>query len=457
MPAPDVLIATPVYRGVEHLPETLRSIQAQTYRDFRVLVSVDGGDRESYEVCRALVGDDERFEIVLQEQRLGWPGNFNWIVARCELPFLTYWQQDDLAATRDIELLRAALLARPDASLAFTDVQWFGDRIDRSAMPGIEGSPLERVLQELDWTSYIPLRGLIRTSLLDRRHEAIAETGELSSHEEFVMLARLAARGPFVHVDGSLAFKRAHPAATTNRMAERPHHRRLWAWAAMGARILELALEHAAPGHDGRLLATVLDRLAIARPGRGLFFGIEQTLAAVREVALVLLEEARIDLRDDRWTLRAGSGLERPIHPLVLEALAAERERAEQLRTPGPPMEALLGRGWAAPEDWGTWSVGEHATVELGGARAAGEVRLEGQVFAPDGPVRVGWSLDGVSPAFVEIASGDRAVIAAPVPAGMRSLHLHLPDAVSPVDGGVSADTRRLSFGLEAFTLPPLA
>ena len=346
MAEPDVLVATPVFRGVDHLPETLRSIRDQTYRDFRVLVSVDGGDVASYELCRAFAADDPRFEVVLQDEQLGWPGNLNWILARCELPFVTYWQQDDLASTGYLAALRAALLGRPEAALAFTDVQWFGDAFGRAAMPGIDGSPIERVLQQLDWTSYIPLRGLIRTSAIEPRDEAIRVSGELSSHEEFVTLARLAAHGPFVHVDDALCFKRAHPAAATNAMAVRPLHHRLRSWAGMGAGTLHLALGLAPPGHDGRLLATVLDRLAIARPGRGFFFEVEQTPGAVREMALALAEEAGIDIADDRWIVAPGTGLERPVHPRVLEALAAERTRAALLREPDPPLGAMLGRGW---------------------------------------------------------------------------------------------------------------
>ncbi|MFA9269476.1 MAG: hypothetical protein ACEQSX_01785 [Baekduiaceae bacterium] len=40
-------------------------------------------------------------------------------------------------------------------------------------------------------------------------------------------------------------------------------------------------------------------------------------------------------------------------------------------------------------------------------------------------------------------------VVEAEVPAGARRLHLHLPDAVSPVEAGLSGDPRRLGLWLE--------
>jgi glycosyltransferase involved in cell wall biosynthesis len=62
--SPTILIAMPLFEGWEHVGETLESIKNQTYRNFRVLISVDGGDRRSYEACQPHL-NDPRFEIVL--------------------------------------------------------------------------------------------------------------------------------------------------------------------------------------------------------------------------------------------------------------------------------------------------------------------------------------------------------------------------------------------------------
>ncbi|MEX2653197.1 MAG: glycosyltransferase, partial [Acidimicrobiia bacterium] len=93
-----VFIAMPVYRGTEVIEETLRSILAQTCTDFHLVMSIDGADDPTVEICRKYA-DDPRIDVVVQESRLGWPGNLNWLVERCDREFFCYWQQDDLAST----------------------------------------------------------------------------------------------------------------------------------------------------------------------------------------------------------------------------------------------------------------------------------------------------------------------------------------------------------------------
>lgn len=446
MAEPDIFVFMPVYRGAGFVAETARAIREQTYGGFRVLVSVDGRDAESLQACRAAMGDDPRFELVFQPEPLGWPGNFNWLVERCDRPFLVYWQQDDLASTGYLAALRAALLADETAAVAYTDVQWFGAQTARDALPSIGGPPLARVLEQAEGTSFVPLRGLIRAAMLPPA-PAISSSRDRSALQEFLFLARLAAAGGFVRVPDALYYKRAHPDAASNRMNTQPPHLLRRETASYGAGLLDLARGLAPPGSDGTLLALVLDRLAVHRPGRRFLLEPGGTIADVRDLALLLADEAGLDLGDEQWAVGAESGFERPIHPWVREVLAAEGARAAQLRAPAPPLAAHLGWGWHDPEPWGAWTRGEHASVELGSWRG-GAVRLEGEAFAPRGPVRIGWSLDGGHPDFSTVAPGGDVVIEAEVPVGAKRLQLHLPDAVSPVEAHLSGDPRRLSFGL---------
>ena len=51
-----IFIGVPVYHGWEFVDETLRSIQAQEFHDFRVLISVDANDLRSAEICSRYLG-----------------------------------------------------------------------------------------------------------------------------------------------------------------------------------------------------------------------------------------------------------------------------------------------------------------------------------------------------------------------------------------------------------------
>ena len=69
-----VAIGVPVYRGAAFIAETLRAIQAQTYRNIDILISIDGNDDRSAECCKPFL-KDSRFKIVMQDRQLGWAEN----------------------------------------------------------------------------------------------------------------------------------------------------------------------------------------------------------------------------------------------------------------------------------------------------------------------------------------------------------------------------------------------
>jgi len=470
----DIHIALPVYRGTDFIAETVRSIREQTYSRFRVMMSVDGADDPTIDLCRSFT-DDPRFELIVQPDRLGWPGNFNWLARRCDREFFCYWQQDDLASTGYLESLRNQLLLDPGASVAHTDVQWFGSKFHRDSTEGVFGTPLERVLQRIESIHYAPLRGLIRTSALPSGSDAIPTTPTGSTQAEFVFLTALAAKGSFHRVTTAMYFKRAHrDNAHTAWFAEEPHRRRN-EWISTGVGMMRVALPLAEPEQYGRLLATVLDRFAIERPGRGFFYAPEQSETGVDTFVREFVDRAfesssRIDLRTDDLVLGTGNGFERPVHPWIRTALEDQLARARTLRelnidaadgaielstAAGGPGLSMLGVGWSRPEPWGIWTEGSRATIRLPAGQYT-QVVLTGAAFVSDHPVRVGYSSAGAEPSYVSVADPVPITLAIDAPPERphveRALQLLLPDACSPAAAGVSTDGRVLGFGLTGIT-----
>src|SRR5687768_7933447 len=92
--SPRIMLAMPLFHGWEHVEQTLESIRKQTYRNYRLLISVDGGDQRSHDACLRFA-DDPRVKLVLHETRLGWAGNINWLVGQLREDYFCYWQHDD--------------------------------------------------------------------------------------------------------------------------------------------------------------------------------------------------------------------------------------------------------------------------------------------------------------------------------------------------------------------------
>ncbi len=295
MSEPQIFIAVPVYRGSEVVAETLRSIRDQTFVDFQAVISVDAEDHESAAVCKPFL-DDPRFEMIVQPQRLGWPGNLNWLYQQCQCPFVCYWQQDDLASTNYLQTLHQAMQLDQHASIAFTDVQWFGSRIERDKMGDIGGTALQRALEFIEAIYYLPLRGVMRSAHLPPG-EAIPVTEDESCQEEFVFLTHMAARGNFRHVKESLYFKRSHTENTFKRWFAWSPERRRRGWMDMGLgfwRVTEGLID--SPTDRIGLLATILDRLTIERPGRGFLYLAPQQFEDIQQFIHDFLDRGKIDV-----------------------------------------------------------------------------------------------------------------------------------------------------------------
>jgi SAM-dependent methyltransferase len=122
----------------------------------------------------------------------------------------------------------------------------------------------------------------------------------------------------------------------------------------------------------------------------------------------------------------------------------------------------LLGSGWSGLEDWGVWTDGPEAIIEMMlPPGRTGAVRLEGRVFLePERHPRLTISVDanGTPAAFEPVSAADpRAVLT--IPAGLADargalrLKLTIDRPMAPAAIGVNTETRVVGLGLEAVTL----
>src|SRR2546423_866093 len=206
-------VGMPVYRGREHIVATLQSLVDQTYKNFSVLISVDSGDPDSADICRPFLSDP-RFCLVVQEQRLGWAGNLNWLVSQSDGAFFCYHQQDDLTAPTYFEVLIAEAARNPDAAIVFSDVQFFGDDQHGATGRSITGDIVPRLLQQLESFSHIPFYGLVRARALREARGGLRLTEHESFGEDFVWVLKLARAGDLINVPEALYFKRGHAMST---------------------------------------------------------------------------------------------------------------------------------------------------------------------------------------------------------------------------------------------------
>jgi glycosyltransferase involved in cell wall biosynthesis len=171
--APRITVGLPVYKGVGLVDKCLDALQRQTFGNFEVVVSVDGGDEQTAAACRPFLSDP-RFRMVVHPQRLDWVGNFNWLLQQELQEFFCYRQHDDTTAPEFFEVLLEAADKDPNAAAIYCDCQYNSGYIE--VFPSIEGEPWHRVYQYVQRVSAVPVRGLIR-------RPAIRQAGLVRSDE----------------------------------------------------------------------------------------------------------------------------------------------------------------------------------------------------------------------------------------------------------------------------------
>jgi glycosyltransferase involved in cell wall biosynthesis len=209
---PRVAVGVPVYRGQDTLPVLLECLRTQTYQDIDVLISVDAGDQASAEACKPFLQRDPRFRMHVQPSRLGWAGNTDWTMRHRRGDFYVYQQHDDLISPTYIADLVEASARWPEAVICFSKLQFTGQQDWEISSPSLFGDPMARALSHLRRLDWVPFRGLIRGSALDKTSGLLLSDFDPfdSLGTEHRFMAELSLLGEFRFVAGPVYFKSWH-------------------------------------------------------------------------------------------------------------------------------------------------------------------------------------------------------------------------------------------------------
>jgi glycosyltransferase involved in cell wall biosynthesis len=231
---PPLSVVMPVRNGRRFLDESVRSVLAQTFRDFEFVVFDDASDDGSGELLREWARRDGRVRLVSAPRPLGLSGSSNAAVRAARAPLVARMDADDVAhperLARQLEVLRA----RPRAVLVGTLCE------------GIDAAG-RRVRPRDRWR-------LVRASLYPPfphgsamfRRAAFEEVGgyreDCAGWEDMDLFLRLSRRGRVFVLPESLYFYRYHVSNSTGRTPV-AHRARLYG-------VRELCLREFRAGRD---------------------------------------------------------------------------------------------------------------------------------------------------------------------------------------------------------------
>ncbi|MBW4520389.1 MAG: glycosyltransferase [Scytolyngbya sp. HA4215-MV1] len=192
---PSVSIVVPAYNAERTILETIRSIQAQTFSDFELIVINDGSTDQTLQ--RLDTVEDTRLKVFSYENG-GLPVARNRGIQRSTGEFISFIDADDLWTPDKLELQLKALQEHPDAGVAYSWTAF----IDEQSTVFHYNDPIwyeGNVYHDLLLKCFIANGSNILV-----RQECVKAVGEfdpsLRSTEDWEYYLRLASQYPFVLV-----------------------------------------------------------------------------------------------------------------------------------------------------------------------------------------------------------------------------------------------------------------
>lgn len=130
MSEPRVSVVVPAYNATRTIAATLRSIQAQTFTDFELIVIDDGSSDGTKELVEEIARDEPRLALHRQPNG-GTAAARNAGIARARGEFVALLDNDDLWLPHYLESMTGALAAEPAAGFAYTDAWVLDDSTKR--------------------------------------------------------------------------------------------------------------------------------------------------------------------------------------------------------------------------------------------------------------------------------------------------------------------------------------
>lgn len=266
MSTPRLTIGLPVYNGETYLAETLKSLLAQDFDDFELVVSDNASTDATVQIVESFARRDPRLRLVRNDQNMGAAYNYNRLVMDSRAELFKWAGYDDLLEPGYVSSCVAALDANPRAVLAFaqaTIMDAAGRRVHAYEEPlDVAGSTPWRRVASFAWQF-----NLCNACFGVMRRATMTSTGLIRPYisSDVTFLAEMAALGSFRLVDQRLFLRRVHESSSRQGRTSAAEVARWFDPSARGApRLVRLKLLGRTVAALGAGSAPVPDRLLAA-------------------------------------------------------------------------------------------------------------------------------------------------------------------------------------------------
>lgn len=150
---PIVSIGMPVYNGEKYLRIAIKSILAQSFTDFELIISDNSSTDKTPAICEEYALIDSRIKYIRQQTNLGGEANFKFVFDQAQAEYFTWAAVDDIRTDGFLEKNILFLQANPDYSFSCSPNCFIGEENDPEKFKtfSINGSLYERLYSFLDF------------------------------------------------------------------------------------------------------------------------------------------------------------------------------------------------------------------------------------------------------------------------------------------------------------------
>jgi glycosyltransferase involved in cell wall biosynthesis len=200
-------IIIPTYKRLDYLEEAIKSIVAQTYQEYEIVVVNDyPGDKSAID---QLCSGYDRIRVIHQAVSRGGNAARNAGIDHSDGELIAFLDDDDIWKPEKLELHYEAHLKHPEAGLIYSNcIYWWNH-------PKMADAPIKQVLPEniLD-KMRVGQACPCSTSLVSLRRDSILKCGSfdesLTSFQDWDLWFRIAHHYPFYLIEKPLIYFRQH-------------------------------------------------------------------------------------------------------------------------------------------------------------------------------------------------------------------------------------------------------
>jgi glycosyltransferase involved in cell wall biosynthesis len=213
-----VSLALPVYNGERFVAEAIRSILAQDYADFELLITDNASTDRTEEICKSFAAKDHRIRYIRNERNLGAAGNFNLGFEKTSGNYFKWCAHDDLLSPNYLSECVAVLDADPNVVIAYGELVGIDEHgvmtgYVEQHLPGLDEFPALQRLRTL-----LPVHVIVAAIFGLYRRSALAKTSLHLPYysSDCVLLTEMVLLGRIARSAHAVLYNREHPTRSIN-------------------------------------------------------------------------------------------------------------------------------------------------------------------------------------------------------------------------------------------------